>query len=300
MSNPLFSIIIPTYNRPHLLPRAVQSALEQTLDDLEVIVVDDCSPEPVTLPEHPKLRIIRQPENKGISAARNAGAKAARGRWISYLDDDDELLPHTAQVSLEAIANTTLPQPVAVLSGLEVVTPDGKVIQRRIPPTLPKGSHFFLEEIEPGLSFFSKQTLVVERDLLLAIGGYDESFSSREHTEMFLRLNPACSILGLPTVTYRQTAHEGPRLSRDPSLRQVDFDRLLRKHEAIFKAHPQKFAEFLYQHARRSSELGQKSAAFSTFLWAMKIAPLLTLRRLVSPLWGRLRGYQLRLFGQRA
>lgn len=51
MNNPLLSIIIPTYNRPHLLPRAVNSALAQTLEDIEVIVVDDASPEPVQLPE---------------------------------------------------------------------------------------------------------------------------------------------------------------------------------------------------------------------------------------------------------
>lgn len=289
MNNPLLSIIIPTYNRHSLLPRAVQSALEQTVKDLEVVVVDDGSTEPVNLPEHPRLRIVRLPQNGGTAAARNAGAKAAKGRWITYLDDDDQLLPQMAQVSLEALANTTLPQPVAVLSGLEVVNLEGKVTQTRLPPTLPRGKHFFLEEIEAGQSFLSKQTLVVERDVLLGIGGYDETFTSRVHTEIFLRLNPACSILGIPIVTYRLCAHEGPRISRDPSRRQVNFNRLVDKHRPLFNAHPKMFANFVYEHARTSYKQGQIGAAFSSFCWAIQLHPRHTLARIVQSFWqGRL------------
>lgn len=234
MDHPLLSIIIPSYNRPHLLMRAVQSALNQTIDSFEVIVVDDGSPEPVALPSDPRLRTIRLPENRGTAAARNAGAKAAQGHWITYLDDDDQLFPEMAKLSLEALENSTLPPPIAVLSGLEVVNATGQVVETRIPPTLPQGSHFFLEEIEPGKSFISKQTLVVERATFLSIGGYDEAFQSRVHTELFLRLNPICSILGIPTVTYRLITHDGPRISRNPNLRQLSFNQLVHKHRQIF------------------------------------------------------------------
>lgn len=282
MSNPLLSIIIPTYNRPQLLARAVKSALAQTIDDFEVIVIDDASPCAIDLPEHPRLRIVRLPENKGVVVARNVGANVARGKWLTYLDDDDELLPQMTQVSIDAATNSTLPPPVAVLSGTQVVDANGKVLQTRLPPTLPKGKHFFLEEIEPGLSFLSKQTLMVEREVLLAIGGYDESFSSREHTEMFLRLNPVCSILGLPVVTYRQLQHSGFRLSRDRDRRQVDFNRLVRKHEALFKTHPKQFANFVCEHAKRSYFLGQKREALINFGWAMQIAPIKTLAFMAS------------------
>ena len=280
MNNPLLSIIIPTYNRPYLLPRAVNSALAQTVEDIEVIVVDDASPERVQLPEHPKLSIIRLPQNSGGAAARNAGAKAARGSWITYLDDDDELLPNMAAVSLEALANTNLPKPVAALSGIEVVKSKGKVTKKRLPPTLPLGSYFCLEDIEPGKSFFCKQTMVVERDVLLGIGGFDESFSSRVHTELFLRLNPVCSILGLPVVTYRLFKHEGSQVSKNSSLRQISFKRLIHKHDHIFQARPKAFAKFVFQHAQRSYELGQTRAAFLNLLWAIRIAPRKTLSRL--------------------
>ena len=291
MNNILLSIIIPTYNRPQFLPRAVESALQQTVEEVEVIVVDDGSEEPVTLPEHSQLKVIRLSQNSGNAVARNVGLKAAKGQYVTYLDDDDQLLPNMAQVSLDALKNTTLPQPVAALSGLEVIKPDGELIDRRLPPTLPLGSHFFLEDIEPEKSYFSKQTLVVERELLLEIGGYDETFTSRVHTEMFLRLNPVCSILGLPTVTYQLTAHEGERISRNPALRQVNFERLVNKHESLFKLHPKTFASFLCDHAERSLELGQPKAATLSILRAMKLNLKPTLVRIKSLLAYTVRHY---------
>lgn len=279
MRDILLSIIIPTHNRPQLLQRAVNSALAQTIEDFEVIVVDDCSSEPVDLPEHPRLRIIQLTENKGVSAARNIGAKAARGRWICYLDDDDELLPNMAQVSLEAIKNTTLPKPVAVLSGIEVINRQGKVIQTRIPPTLPRGSHFGLEEIGPSKSFLSKQTLVVEKEVLLSIGGFDESFTSRETTELFLRLNSVCSILGIPQITYKLIKHEGFHLSKDLS-RQESFMSLVKKHKEAFQAHPKSFADLIYNEVIASYKMGQIKTGLKNLGWAMKISCRHTLGRM--------------------
>lgn len=296
MNNILLSIIIPSYNRPHFLPRAVKSALQQTIEEVEVIVVDDGSDEPVTLAEHPRLKVIRLSQNSGNAVARNVGLKAAKGQYVTYLDDDDQLLPNMAQVSLDALRNTTLPQPVAALSGLEVIKPDGELIDRRLPPTLPLGSHFFLEDIEPEKSYLSKQTLVVGRELLLEIGGYDETFTSRVHTEMFLRLNPVCSILGLPTVTYQLTAHEGERISRNPALRQINFERLLNKHESLFMLHPKTFAKFLCDHAERSLELGQPKAAVLSLLKAMKLNLKPTLIRIKSLLAYTLRLYTKQVF----
>ena len=283
MKTPRLSIIIPTYNRPHLLPLAVNSALDQTLEYIEVIVVDDASPQPVHLPEHPRLRIIRLDENKGGSAARNIGAKAAKGRWVTYLDDDDRLLAHMAQVSLKALENTTLPQPVAALSGLEVINEQGQVIQTRIPPSLPKGSHFCLEEIAPTKSFFCKQTMVVEKEVLLSIGGFDESFTSRVHTELFLRLNQICSLQGIPTITYQLLDHQNARVSADLSRRQVNFHRLVNKHKSLFEAHPKMFANFIYDHAMMSHNSGQTLAAIKSIGKAMRIHPIHTIARMGSP-----------------
>ena len=281
MNEALLSIIIPTYNRPQLLPRAVNSALAQTIENFEVIVVDDCSPQPVQLPENPRLRIIGLPQNQGGAAARNIGTKAAQGRWITFLDDDDRLLPHMAQTSLQALQqNKSLPQPVAVISGIEVIGKGDHLIQARIPPTLPKGSHFGLEQIPSSQSFFTKQTLVMEKEVLLAIGGFDESFSSRIHTDLFLRLNLVCSILGIPQVTYRLYEHNQFRVSTDPIRRQVSFARLVEKHREIFQAHPRMFADSIFNQAIMSYKIGQTKAAAKNLGWAMKVSPQHTLGRM--------------------
>lgn len=282
MRTPLLTIIIPTHNRPKLVLDAVQSALEQTFQDLEILVVDDASIELVQLPDHPKLRQIRLSSGRGGAGARNVGTEAARSRWITYLDDDDRLLPHMAQVSLEALEKTTLPLPVGVISGIEVVNSQAQVLSKRFPPPFRlRGSHFSLEDLEPGKSYNTKQTLVVEREIMQKIGGWDETFRSRVHSELFLRLNPICSILGLEIITYQLYAHEGERVSRNCDLRQESFNRLIDKHGELFEAHPKMFADFLYNHVQQSRQLGHQQAALKCLYRAIKLAPVHIIKRLV-------------------
>lgn len=289
MPSPRLSIIIPTHNRPQLLRRAIRSALAQTISNIEIVVVDDGSKPPVALPDYPQVKVIRLFPNQGGAAARNIGAKAANARWITYLDDDDELMPQMAQVSLEAIAKTTLTEPVGILSALAELDPQGHIRKVHTPPTLPKGKHFCLEEINRNQSFASKQTLVIERQVLLSIGGFDESFTSRVHTELFLRLNPVCSLVGLPIVTYRLYAHEGPRVSSNLERRQQNFHRLLKKHQAVFLKYPRRrYADFVFNHAYMLRRNGYRMAAFKALGQALKIHPLQTVARLGSPYKSRL------------
>lgn len=97
MAQPLFSVIIPTYQRRDAVVSAVLSALEQTIAIIEVIVVIDGSTDGTEIAlraiNDPRLTIVVQ-ENRGASAARNAGIDHARGRYIAFLDCDDRFLPH--------------------------------------------------------------------------------------------------------------------------------------------------------------------------------------------------------------
>ncbi|MDJ0648659.1 MAG: glycosyltransferase family 2 protein [Xenococcaceae cyanobacterium MO_188.B19] len=266
------SIIIPTYNRPQLLLRAVNSALAQTIEDFEVIVVDDCSKEPVDLPEHPRLRIIRLSKNQGGSAARNIGIREAKGKLVTFLDDDDELVPDMAERSVKALKTSALPQPVGVISAIEVVGGDGNKIYTRIPPTLPRGSYYGLEDIDSSQSYLCKQTLVVEKEVLLLIGGFDESLPSRIHTDLFLRLNLVCSILGIPQIGYRLHKHNEFQISSDPNRRQVGFNMLVAKHQTAFSTHPKMFADLIYNQAITSYKMQQFEAALKNLNWAMKVS----------------------------
>ncbi len=90
------SIVIPVFNREQLALRAVRSALADPSTDLEVVVVDDGSSdrsvEVVAGLSDPRLRLIRHPQNRGRCPARNTGARAATGKWLVFLDSDDELV----------------------------------------------------------------------------------------------------------------------------------------------------------------------------------------------------------------
>jgi glycosyltransferase involved in cell wall biosynthesis len=105
----LFSIVIPTYNRADLLPRAIQSVLGQTLGDWELIVIDDASTDetPAVLAGFcdPRLRVFRNQPNRERSASRNRGIEAARGDYICFLDSDDLYLPHHLETLAQAIAS---------------------------------------------------------------------------------------------------------------------------------------------------------------------------------------------------
>ncbi len=126
MQDPEVTVVITTRDRPALVARAVESALAQTLQAIEVIVVDDASAEPLRLARaDTRLQIIRRTSSTGVCAARNAGLSVARGRWVTFLDDDDELVPDMLETSLRAARASELPPPVAVLAGIEELDPDG-------------------------------------------------------------------------------------------------------------------------------------------------------------------------------
>ncbi len=110
--NPLVSVIIPTHNRPELLKRAVSSVLEQTYENLELIVIDDASAERADLDSTFDLGLITTfdylylDENRGGAGARNVGLDAATGEYIAFLDDDDEWLPEKIERQVELFEAT--------------------------------------------------------------------------------------------------------------------------------------------------------------------------------------------------
>lgn len=107
---PFFSIILPTYNRAHFLPKAIESVLKQTLEDWELIIVDDGSTdntkEVVAKYNDSRIRYFFQ-ENQERSAARNNGIDQAQGEYICFLDSDDFYLPEKLNSYYQALQATT-------------------------------------------------------------------------------------------------------------------------------------------------------------------------------------------------
>jgi glycosyltransferase involved in cell wall biosynthesis len=113
---PTVTAVIPTRNRPELVTRAVRSALGQTYQQMEVVVVID-GPDAVTIDQLAKLsddrvRVITLPKSVGGASARNAGVEAARGMWIALLDDDDEWLPDKIDLQMKRARNSRFRYPI--------------------------------------------------------------------------------------------------------------------------------------------------------------------------------------------
>jgi glycosyltransferase involved in cell wall biosynthesis len=157
------SAIIPTRNRPELLERAVRSVLAQTFQDFEIIVVID-GPDENTRPSmlvtlDPRIRVLSLPKNVGLAEARNEGIRAADGKWIALLDDDDEWLPEKLRLQ---VAKAT------ALGGDFVFVPCQFIektlaIERTMPAVLPNDATRFSEYIycdggylQPSMYFMSR------------------------------------------------------------------------------------------------------------------------------------------------
>lgn len=268
------TVVITTRDRHSLAQRALRSALVQTVGSIEVIMVDDGSVPPFE-PEvaDGRVTVIRNDQAGGPSGARNQALAVARGEWITFLDDDDVIVPEMVEVSIEAALSSTLPEPISVLSGAQIVQPDGTLLKTRLPPTLEKGRHFFLEDLEAKGSFQTHATLVAPTQLVREMGGFDEALRGSEHDDFFLRLNAVSSIQGLNRVTYTITAHEGPRLSKAVAERAEGMRRTVKKHEAIFAQHPKRYAAYVASMGATFLRAGQWLPAISMASKSLRLDP---------------------------
>ncbi|MFM2579418.1 glycosyltransferase family 2 protein [Vibrio fortis] len=108
-NNPLISVVIPVYNRSHILRRTLDSVFNQTLKDFEVIVVDDCSQDSDALQEllreYPSVIYHRHDINRHGSAARNTGVNISSGEYVAFLDSDDTWVPEKLETCYSFIKN---------------------------------------------------------------------------------------------------------------------------------------------------------------------------------------------------
>lgn len=133
----MVSVVIPSRNRPGLVGRAVRSALNQTLRFIEVIVVidgpDEQTGRALAQINDPRLRVVSLVASVGAQEARNIGVREAKGRWVAFLDDDDEWLPNKLARQLEA-AETSRWQHPLISCGLIAQGPAGSTAWPRREP----------------------------------------------------------------------------------------------------------------------------------------------------------------------
>lgn len=217
MNSPLVSVIIPAYNAARTLEMTVQSVYGQSLQDFEIIIVDDGSKDNTLevaqriAASDSRIKVIAQP-NSGAAAARNAGIKAAAGEYVAFLDADDLWLPQKLERQI-ALLNSEK-DAAAVQTGAYYVNDDLEVLSVR-PCVIPKDVvlETLLFRSFPALM----STLLVKRSAFDKIGLLDTKLVILEDWELAIRLSRFCNLKSIeePLALYRN--YPGNR-SRDLSI----------------------------------------------------------------------------------
>jgi len=188
---PEISVIIPLYNNAHFVMQAVESVLNQKEVTLECIVVDDGSSDKgiENLNEifSSQISIIRQ-SNKGVSAARNNGAKSAKGTYLAFLDADDFWAPTKLRRQIDFIRKN--PEFSSVYCQAFKVDEKGKLILRSpfgagIQDEFFRLSNSLEKTVSPALG----STLLIKKDVFLSLKGFDTKLSNGEDRDLRLRMS---------------------------------------------------------------------------------------------------------------
>lgn len=200
----LISIILPTYNRAHLLPRAIHSVLDQQYENLQIIIIDDGStddtPAVVMSIADPRIHYVRFEENQGIGAARHEGVSRARGEFIAFIDSDDLWLPGKLELQLRLFRS--YPQLEVIFGGFlninhvngsrelgfyQTQTGLRQLEVRQLEPSAYEIISGFLRAIL-GSNFISPSTVMLKVDVIHRMGNFEPSLSGPEDFEFWWRL----------------------------------------------------------------------------------------------------------------
>lgn len=278
--SPIISVIITTYNRPDLLPRAINSVLNQTFDNLECIVVDDCSPDSETKTlvqsiDDERLRYIRHDKNRGLSAARNTGIECARGDYIAFLDDDDEWLTTKLEQQLELLVN--LPDDYAVVyCWMDYYSDSQNKVIRKYRPKLRGDIFSNTLDAQP---IGSGSTLLVRKTIAEEFGGFDESLPRGVDGDFIRRVSEKYKFDYVPEVLVRYYIEHGhERITRD-DVEGIQnhingLQTKLTKFKTALDAHPTRAANIYADLAFHYALLGEWTRSVRYYRKAILIAPL--------------------------
>jgi glycosyltransferase involved in cell wall biosynthesis len=283
---PTVSVILPTYNRAHLLPRAILSILNQTYQNFELIIVDDAStdetPRVVKAFDDPRIRYIRHEHNKGASAARNTGIEASRGTYIAFQDSDDEWLPYKLARQVPALTQSP-PEVGVVYSSFWLVRGNEKSIYpsriRKLSRLLPSEARRLNGDIHRALSrgnFITTQVALVRRACFETVGLFDERLSRFQDWELWLRISEHYhfNYIDEPLVVAYATPGN---LSSDQSACIEAFDIMLHKHHhEAARENTALLAHYLNARGDMLFRRGDRKRGQTQLFRAVKVSPLNT------------------------
>jgi glycosyltransferase involved in cell wall biosynthesis len=272
---PRVSVILPTYNRARLLPRAMRSVLNQSWRDLELIVVDDGSSDDtaavVAAFDDSRVRYLAPAGNLGDAGARNRGIAAARGEWLAFQDSDDEWLLHKLALQMQYALG---PQAEWAAVAASVLRLAGRQIEYIAWPRT--GGNADVGEVEFAAFLYGMtaylQGLVVRRDAVEALGGFDTRLRARSDFDFCLRLAQRYRVAAI--IEPVAVSHESPTsISGRIEYQLADCHYLLTRHAAILQSQPVAQARYHYLYARTLVFAGRRRQALRALRQALGCRP---------------------------
>jgi glycosyltransferase involved in cell wall biosynthesis len=207
------SVIIPTHNRVKLLRRAVQSVLAQSMQDIEVIIVNDASTDDTEyyllnlVKTDARVQFISNPQSQGGSQSRNSGIAASKGEWIAFLDDDDTWLPEKLTLQLQAMQDN--PDAVAASCAYAVNYPL-RIKKNIFPPNKVSYETLLKANCLGGASVCFCNAATLKK-----IGGFDAKLRSSQDWDLWIKLREAGEIIAVSTILVEYYIHFDYRISND-------------------------------------------------------------------------------------
>lgn len=219
MRIPYISIIIPTYKRPEMLNRALQSVYDQTFQDYEVIVIIDGGAENYKITElnkNSKVKVVINENNKGVSESRNIGIKNALGKYLAFLDDDDEYTPDFLAKTYEVISTCREEVGLSWCNVKHVYSkPENGKVNISYKYTKYENNHngksqLFEDFITIGLGF----GVVIKLECINKIGMFNSNLKFVDDTDLFLRIiNSGYLPIVIPNAQVIVHHHDANRLT---------------------------------------------------------------------------------------
>jgi glycosyltransferase involved in cell wall biosynthesis len=253
---PLFSVIIPTYDRPRLLRIALDSVVRQTVADFECIVVDDAGQVPAEPSSDGRVRVVRHAENLGGPAALNTGLRESRGRYVTFLDDDDLFTADRLALALEGLASA--PIALCLRRGSDGTSGGNRPLKGLVHDRI-------LDGLTPHLG-----QVAVNRSI---VPGFDERFRATYDVDWLLRLTEQHPVRTTKRIGLVYRVHDGLRHGNGAGMRVWSSRLLLQKHARYFKDHPRATAFRWKRIGLLSASIGDHGMAREAFLRSLRLRP---------------------------
>lgn len=200
----LVSIIIPCYNQAQFLGEAIESALEQTYQHFEVIVVDDGSTDHTSevAARYPKVVTVRQ-RNQGASSARNHGVRASSGSYLVFLDSDDRLLPHALGVGVKHLRDHA--ECAFVFGHRREIAADGTALSTSSFVGIEKDPY---RQLLLNCLVYPTSLAMFRRDLFETVAGFDPLIVGAEDYDLYLRIARKFPVFGYDEIVAEYRQHD--------------------------------------------------------------------------------------------